>query len=586
METDGGIPWLGGPITLHAWRTYECTLDTKAECEYQEGYWRFWYEADHRYALPTIALFMAVILLFSLANLASVFSLHRTQTPWISKTKASFRFLSYRSYRIRALDWNSAPVGVLLLAGVGVIFFFSMTLAPKPYYWQSSIYGSSPPIATRAGWMALGCMPFVFATAGKSSFITLVTGVAHEKLQVFHRWTSYTFFVLSLIHTFPFIIHNIEVGEMEMQWKMSVFYWTGAVALVAQAWLTFASWGPIRNLCYEWFKFSHFVAALIFMLFLFFHCDYTLSSWDYFIATGVLFAGSWLHRQSRIYFEHGIKHRASLSLSSNGFVQVSVPTKARWRVGQHFFVRFMSLGMHAWTIHPFTACSLPNWRRSDDSPSELVFFIRSRGGFTSRLARYIETHPNSSMRVLLDGPYGGVNMQRIQDSPRMLVIAGGSGAGWTLPFVSVFLRKLFVADKKDSAASRPSLKVILATRDVPTRHWYESEIRELLASASKEQRSAIEIEIYYTGTWDNVEDSKAAGQFLQRLDEPEKAPDVTPARELYDISDSSSQECSQPLREIRHLASRPDLPAIVQQEASLVSSDTSLGVFVSHDDDM
>jgi thiosulfate reductase cytochrome b subunit len=30
---------------------------------------------------------------------------------------------------------------------------------------------------------------------------------------------------------------------------------------------------------YEWFKFSHFVAALIFVLFLFFHCDHTLSSW-------------------------------------------------------------------------------------------------------------------------------------------------------------------------------------------------------------------------------------------------------------------------------------------------------------------
>jgi thiosulfate reductase cytochrome b subunit len=30
---------------------------------------------------------------------------------------------------------------------------------------------------------------------------------------------------------------------------------------------------------YEWFKFSHFVAALIFVLFLFFHCDHTLTSW-------------------------------------------------------------------------------------------------------------------------------------------------------------------------------------------------------------------------------------------------------------------------------------------------------------------
>ena len=176
METKRSIPWLGGPITLHAWRTYECTLETQAECEYQEGYWRVWYEADHRYALPTDALFMAVIIVFSLIHLASFYFLHRNKTTYVMQAQAGFRYLSYRSYRIRALNWISAPVGLLLLGGVGFIFFFGMTLAPKPYYWPSSVYGSSPPIATRAGWMALGCMPFVFATAGKSSFITLATG--------------------------------------------------------------------------------------------------------------------------------------------------------------------------------------------------------------------------------------------------------------------------------------------------------------------------------------------------------------------------------------------------------------------------
>lgn len=32
-------------------------------------------------------------------------------------------------------------------------------------------------------------------------------------------------------------------------------------------------------MCYEWFKFSHFLAALVFILFFFFHCDFRLSSW-------------------------------------------------------------------------------------------------------------------------------------------------------------------------------------------------------------------------------------------------------------------------------------------------------------------
>ena len=173
------------------------------------------------------------------------------------------------------------------------------------------------------------------------------------------------------------------------------------------------------------------------MVFLFFHCGYTLTSWDYFIVTGVFFALSWLHRQLRIYFEHGINNHGAITLTPNGFVCVKVPTKAVWHVGQHFFVRFMTLGIHAASIHPFTACSLPSQTSEE---SELVFYIRPRGGLTSRLARQAATRPGSSVRVLLDGPYGGISIEKIQQSQRQIVIAGGSGAGWVLPMLLARLR--------------------------------------------------------------------------------------------------------------------------------------------------
>lgn len=42
MEGMTGVPWLGGPIHLHAWRMYECSFNDTSKCEYQQGYWRFW----------------------------------------------------------------------------------------------------------------------------------------------------------------------------------------------------------------------------------------------------------------------------------------------------------------------------------------------------------------------------------------------------------------------------------------------------------------------------------------------------------------------------------------------------------------
>jgi hypothetical protein len=85
------------------------------------------------------------------------------------------------------------------------------------------------------------------ATATKTNWITLLTGVSHERLQVFHRWISYAFFILALLHTFPFLVYHIRWHDMENHFASNlVFYWTGIVALIFQAWLNFASHSTIR----------------------------------------------------------------------------------------------------------------------------------------------------------------------------------------------------------------------------------------------------------------------------------------------------------------------------------------------------
>jgi hypothetical protein len=94
---------------------------------------------------------------------------------------------------------------------------------------------------------AFGTLTLSSATASKANWITLLTGVSHERLQVFHRWISYAFFILALLHTFPFIVYHIRYHDMEAHFASNlIFYWTGIVALIMQAWLTFASHSTIR----------------------------------------------------------------------------------------------------------------------------------------------------------------------------------------------------------------------------------------------------------------------------------------------------------------------------------------------------
>jgi hypothetical protein len=177
------LPWLDSPVLLHSSRADTCKL-TPAQCEYRSGHWRYWYQADHVYGHATIYFMCAVIGVFTITNIISKISKRSKEKAsngnqtW-KKALAAARFLSYKGFYLRGLKWYSPSIGVMLLGIAGVVYYFSkypprfsdmdgqltsnlgLTLGPKPYYWPNTkklLYGGSPPIATRTGWMALALL--------------------------------------------------------------------------------------------------------------------------------------------------------------------------------------------------------------------------------------------------------------------------------------------------------------------------------------------------------------------------------------------------------------------------------------------
>ncbi|KAJ5635172.1 uncharacterized protein N7484_008485 [Penicillium longicatenatum] len=586
--------WLTSPIQLTGSREFTCDGFTTEQCDYYMHRWHFWYIADHVYALPTVAFFMCSLGIFVIGHFVSSLGYRKSRgSPLWRRLIAVIRYLSYRGFHVQTLRWNSAPLGILLLGAAGAIFFFCMDLIPQPYYWPSLDFGGSPPLGTRSGWMALACMPFVFATATKTSWITFVTGVSHEKLQVFHRWISYAFFVLALMHTFPFIVYHIRFHDMVMQVEMSlIFYWTGIVAIIFQAWLTFASHSVIRKHGYEFFKATHFFAAAMFVLIFFWHCDYTLTSWHYFIATAAVYVPCFAHSWLRTCFEYGIRQRAQFYVEENGFTRITVPVNFTWRPGQHCFLRFTSFGLlGALSAHPFTICSLPS--RKPGVESQLVFYIRHQGGFTAQIYEFAKKHPNATVPVLIDGPYGGINMQQYFNSDHLLVIAGGSGVGWTLPFIEQFITcrstpvdeesrrpeevnsTEIASDKEPRHAykfSMPSsLRLILATRDISSRSWYVQAVSNLLAEHSRTNPLPnLHIQVHLTGEAIQHMSSTNAQEHLESSDGQPSLPEKDSAeRNPAEIS-TLVEECE----------GRPKLPVIIQEAARRAEANESLGVYV------
>ena len=192
--------------------------------------------------------------------------------------------------------------------------------------------------------------------------------------------------------------------------------------------------------------------------FLLIHCDFILTSIDYFIAAAALYLPSLAYRIGRTAWRRSAV--ATIEVVNERTLIVDVPTSAQWGPGQHFFLRFGGVGLgHLLSSAPFTASSLPAAR---SERSVATFVIRGRRGLTARLASRARSGRKEA-RVWLDGPYGQLGF----DLPtarfdHALLLAGGAGIAFILPLLDAIIRAL---TEHASFGSWSSVRLIWATRD-------------------------------------------------------------------------------------------------------------------------
>lgn len=277
-------------------------------------------------------------------------------------------------------------------------------------------------------------------------------------------------------------------------------------------------------------------------------------------------------------------------MEENSFTRITIPASFKWQPGQHCFLRFPGFGIHALSSHPFTICSLPS--ASEDKQSEITFYIRHRGGFTARLFRYALAQPGVQIPVLVDGPYGGIDNHKFFESDRLIVLAGGSGAGWMLPFIEQFLRFHSLAASRQQTSQRPqdnkeavleephqqplygpkSLRIILATRDIATRTWFSTIINNLLAEYRPlDDPSSLSIDVHLTSdVQSTIHPSDTSPSDLERSSSSSLSEESTK---------HPSKSKSNPVDHESH--GRPNLPGLIHEEAAHAKeTEDNIGVFV------
>lgn len=153
------------------------------------------------------------------------------QTPQVQSSVSSFAPLNNLIALVRFVFYHPLPqinykkgwkpivfpsLGVVCVLSAAVVFTILYTFIPQPLFWGSISYGS-PPMAIRSGMLAVSLMPWIIALSMKANFISFMTGIGHERLNVLHRWGAYLMLVLSIIHTVPFYITPVwEDGALDL----------------------------------------------------------------------------------------------------------------------------------------------------------------------------------------------------------------------------------------------------------------------------------------------------------------------------------------------------------------------------------
>lgn len=405
----------------------------------------------------------------------------------LNKSIALFRWIFYRpipAFKIGGLEFAFPSGAVVAIISAALVFVTLYCFVPQPlYYW--SIKLGSPPLAIRAGMLAVSMVPWIVALATKANLITMLTGLGPERLNGLHRWAAYICLFLCLVHMVPFYITPIWTEGASVNYRNFVnlpiyVYGTGWAAMAPMLVLVVHSLPFLRHRLYELFIYIHIPVSWIFVAMLIWHTKNYLSSWGYLFSTVAIWAITYFIRLFYLNWSSPLRtesfmigEECAVTLLPQNAIKVTIPTEMRWRPGQYVYLRMPRIAF--FESHPFTISSLC----SDDLPSaygedyrDMTLVFRPFQGFTRKvLNKALEMGPFQTYSAYIEGPYGGMHRQ-LAAFDDVVFFAGGSGITAIASQLLDLIKKI-----RDGKAVTKSVKVIWSLRNPESMEWFQEELR-------------------------------------------------------------------------------------------------------------
>ncbi|CED83553.1 Ferric reductase, NADH/NADPH oxidase and related proteins [Phaffia rhodozyma] len=326
--------------------------------------------------------------------------------------------------RLFSIDLTTGQLFVLVMYGlvVGLATFWFCDPRTDP---------------SRSGVIATAQLPFVVALGCKNSIAVMLLGRSREKFNYVHRFMGKLIFIGSSIHTWVFGQKYIRQKAFEKKLHTELVL-AGFIAWLGVALVTVSSFPIVRRRAFEFFQVCHWVGFMTTLIALYFHVDFCK---PYCLSALGLYAIDLLYQFT--LKKHLLPLQAVLTPLADGeTTMVEIPRmKTGWRTGQYVTIRVIDSGMGFSKIcqkHPFTIANAPSSVSGMDGDC-LRLFIKSSGGWTKKLSALSRggntlDGPLGSrqVRVLIEGPYGGLGNTLTTSFSSVLLLAGGSGITFVL----------------------------------------------------------------------------------------------------------------------------------------------------------
>ena len=304
------------------------------------------------------------------------------------------------------------------------------------------------------GHVAASQLPWQYMLAIKSpmSPIQQATGLSWENLNNYHRLFGRIVHLLIATHSIMYLNFYVQAGLLTKRlgdWDVR----TGIIAFMMFNIVGLMSVPPIRKSAYhaKFFK-SHVIQSGLVTLVLMFHNPYIRK---YVAQAFILYVFNGITRTRNTSGETLMTVSAVDATSvSTALIKLRIPAPlvgnkpVTWQPGQHVYVK---QGIAPITPrNPFTIVSAPPSEHHDSGEPHIDLVLRNRGGpGTSWLEpkhHQIKGEDREEF-IMIEGPYGEAReympplLASTEDSGRVLLVAGGIGATYTISIYTSLLKK-------------------------------------------------------------------------------------------------------------------------------------------------